>query len=82
MPSTFRQRLSGLLAALPVIIMMTFMNVFITFAVSGVVMIELAAAGHSRIALGAAILTAVIVYTWIVFNHKLRNYIKNQESPE
>lgn len=59
---------------------MTMMNVFITFAVAGIVMLELVTAGHSRIALGAAILTAVIVYTWIVFNHKLRAYIKKQET--
>jgi hypothetical protein len=78
----FRTRLSALLAALPAILLMTFMNVFITFAVAGVVMIELAAAGHSRIALGAAILTAVIVYSYIVFNHKLRAYINKQETTE
>jgi len=75
-----RSGLSRLLAALPAILLITFMNVFITSAVAGVVMIELAAAGHSRIALGAAILTAVIVYSWLVFNHKLRAYIKNQET--
>jgi hypothetical protein len=78
--SDLRKRLSGLLAAVPVIILMTMMNVFITFTVSGVVMLQLVTAGHSRIALGAAILTAVIVYTWIVFNHKLRAYISKQES--
>ncbi len=75
-------KLSRLLAALPAIILMTMMNVFITFAVAGVVMLELVAVGHSRIALGAAILTAVIVYSWIVFNHKLRAYIKKQETLE
>ena len=70
------------MAALPAILLMTFMNVFITFAVAGVVMIELAAVGYSRIALGAAILTAVIVYSWLVFNHKLRFYIQKQETLE
>lgn len=68
------------MAALPAILLTTFMNVFITSAVAGVVMIELAAAGHKYIALGAAILTAVVVYSWIVFNHKLRAYIKSQET--
>jgi hypothetical protein len=79
MPAT-RGKFSRFLAALPAIILLTMMNVFITSAVAGVVMIELAAAGHSRIALGAAILTAVIVYTYIVFNHKLRVYINKQET--
>jgi len=44
-------------------------------------MIQLAAAGHKHLALGAAILTAVVVYSWLVFNHKLRVYIKSQETP-
>ncbi len=69
------------MAALPAILLTTFMNVFITSAVAGVVMIELAAVGHKYVALGAAILTAVVVYSWIVFNHKLRHYIKSQETP-
>jgi hypothetical protein len=78
----FRSGLSRLLAALPAILVMVFVNTFITSAVAGVVLIELAAAGHKYVAFGAALLTAVIVYTWIVFNHKLRAYIKVQESPD
>lgn len=72
-----RSSLSRLLAALPAILLMTFMNVFIASSVAGVVLIQLAAAGHKSIALGASILTAVIVYTWIAFNHKIRAYIKD-----
>lgn len=69
-------RLSKFLAALPAILLMVFMNVFITSAVAGVVMVELVAAyPGSRWPLGAAILTAVIVYSWLVFSYKLRNYI-------
>ncbi len=75
-----RRSLSRLLAALPAILLMTFMNVFIVSAVSGVVLIQLAAAGHKYIALGAAILTAVVCYAWITFNHKLRDYIRAQEN--
>jgi len=78
--SGFRSAVSRLLAALPAIILMTVMNVFITSAVAGVVLIELAAGGHRYVAFGAALLTAVIVYTWLLFNHKLRAYIKAQEN--
>jgi len=78
----FRGKLSRLLAALPAILLITFMNVFITSTVAGVVMIELAAAGHKHVGLGAALLTAVVVYSWLVFNHKLREYIKQQESQD
>jgi hypothetical protein len=69
-----------MLAALPAILLMVLMNGFITSAVSGVVMIEMAAAGHKYLGLGSAILTAVVVYSWLVYNHKLREYIKSLES--
>jgi uncharacterized integral membrane protein len=75
----FRSPLQRLLAVIPAILLLTFMHVFIMSAVSGVVMLELQAAyPGSRWPLGVAILTAVIVLTWMNFNHKLRAYIKNQ----
>jgi hypothetical protein len=77
----FRSKLIQLLAVLPAILLVTFMNVFITSAVAGVVMIQLSAAGHNKVALWAAILVAVIVYSWLLFNHKLRNYIKQETTP-
>jgi hypothetical protein len=80
MPS-LRSRLLKLLAVLPAILLATFMNVFITSAVAGVVMIQLSAAGHNSVALWAAILVAVIVYSWLLFNHKLREYIKQETTP-
>jgi len=67
------------LAALPAILLTTVMNVFITSCVAGVVLIQLAASGHRYVGMGAAILTAVVVYAWLVFNHKLRSYIRMQE---
>lgn len=73
-----RSNLSRLLAALPAILLCTFVNVFITSATAGVIMIEIAASGHPRLGLFASIVTAIVVYFWIVFNHKLRTYIKNQ----
>jgi len=75
-----RSSLLKLLAALPAIVIWTTMNVFITSAVSGLVLIELAAAGYKYIAFGAALLTVVVVYSWLVFNHKLRAYIKSLEA--
>jgi len=78
-----RFSLSRLLAALPAILLLTFFNVFITSTVAGFVMIQLAylTQGHPYlrwIVLPVSIITAVAVYSWIVFNHKLRIYIKNQ----
>lgn len=37
---------------------------------------------HHWVALGLAIFTAIGVYTWIVFNHKLREYIKTRSQNE
>jgi hypothetical protein len=74
-------RTGKLLEAIPAIFLMTLMNVFICSTTAGVVMIQLLAnwqfcQRHSWIALGMAILTAIVVNMWIVFNHKLREYVK------
>jgi membrane protein YdbS with pleckstrin-like domain len=69
-------KLSALLRAAPVIVMMTLINVLITSAVAGVVLIELETYyPGSYWPLGIAILIAVLVYLWIVYNDKLRAYI-------
>lgn len=77
------KRLARLLAALPAILLMTFINVFICFTVAGTVMLELMATGggnkHPYVTLGVAILVAIGTHCWIVFNHKLRAYIRQQE---
>jgi hypothetical protein len=73
-------KLGKLLAALPAILLMTMMNVFISASTSGVVLIQLLAGGCQKyVALGLAVLGAIITYTWLVFNHKLRNYINSKE---
>lgn len=73
-------KFSKLLAALPAILLMAILDVFIVSAVSGVVLIELAASGHRYVGLGAALLTVVVTYSYIRFNHKLRDYIRAQET--
>lgn len=74
------KKLSNLLHAIPAIILVTIVNVFISFTTAGVVLIQLLAAGHNKyLSLGAALLVAIGVHAWIVFNHKLRNYIKDKE---
>jgi hypothetical protein len=81
---SFTDKLLKLLQALPAILLLTFMNVFISGTTASVVMIQLLAnwslcQRHHWIALVLAIITAVVVYTWILFNYKLREYIKNKE---
>ena len=79
--SPLAKKLAGFFAALPAILLMTFINVFICFTVAGTVMLELLAGGGSKypyLCLGTAILVAIGVHCWIVFNHKLRAYIKQQ----
>ena len=71
-------KLNKLLEIILIIMLLTFVNVLITSITSGVVMVQIAAAGYPRLGFLAAIITSIITYTWIVFNHKLRNYIKNQ----
>ena len=72
-----RTRLLKLMAALPAILLTVFMNVFITSATAGVIMLQLQVAyPGAKWPLPVAVLTAVIIYTWILFNHKLRAYIK------
>jgi hypothetical protein len=76
---SFRSRLIRLFAVIPAIVLATIVNVFITFTVAGFVLFTLIERQVSKpVSLGAALLTALIVYSWIVFNHKLRAYIKQQ----
>lgn len=81
--SRLSNRLAGFFAALPAILLMTFMNVLISYTVAATVMLMSMASGlggsHPKLCLVAAILVAIGVHCWIVFNHKLRAYIKQQE---
>jgi hypothetical protein len=53
-------------------------NVLICFSTAGVVMLELLASGCNKyVALGVAILVAIVCNAYIVFNHKIRDFIRN-----
>ena len=81
--SRIRDNVTKFLAILPAILLVTFANVFISFTVAAVVMVQLITTGHHKyLSLGVAILTAIVTHCYIVFNHKIRNYIKQGESNE
>jgi uncharacterized membrane protein len=66
-----------LLAIIPAIFLIALCNVFIAFTTSGVVLIQLLAIGiNKHVSLVAAILTAIGIHAYIVWNHKIRDYIK------
>lgn len=65
-----------IMMAIPVILIITFINVFISSAVAGVIFLQLLSAGHKILAPIIAIIAAVIVYFYILYNHKLKSIIK------
>jgi hypothetical protein len=78
--SGLRDKVTKFLAILPAILLVTFANVFISFTVAAVVMLQLITSGHNKyLALGVAVLVAVVTHFYIVFNHKIRDYIKQGE---
>jgi hypothetical protein len=77
--SSFRKGLFQVRDTLPAILLVTFIEVIIVFATSFLVMILLMlelGQQHSHIVLGTTIMVAVGTQAWIVFNHKIRAYIK------
>jgi succinate dehydrogenase hydrophobic anchor subunit len=79
----FRSLGAKLLAIIPAIILVVFTNVFIAFSTAGVVLIQMLAAGcNKHVSLGAALLVAVLVHSYIVWNHKIRDYIKTRSHNE
>lgn len=69
-------RIVRLLMVLPAILLSLFMNVFITSVVSFTVMAMLAPKMGGIWPLVIAILTAIVVYMWLVFSYKVRSYIQ------
>lgn len=67
--------IDNLMMAIPIIIFVTLMNVFISTSVAGAVFLQLQAAGYSHSAV-ISILVAIIVYLYVWLNHKLRSMIK------
>lgn len=74
------EKLANALAVIPVIVMITFANVLIASIVSGFIFIQLVAVvGWSKgVSLGVAILVAIAVHAYIVFQPKIRNYISRR----
>lgn len=78
--SQIRNKLARLISVLSVVILTTLINVFIAFTTSGVVLIQLLAGGCNKyFSLGVATLVAIGVHIYVVYNHKLRDYIKMHE---
>ena len=66
-----------LLQIVPALILVVFANVFIAFTTAGVVLIQMLAAGYNKhFSLGVALLVAIGVHAYIVWNHKIRDFIK------
>jgi nicotinamide riboside transporter PnuC len=55
---------------------MTMVNTFISFIVSDVLMIQLISCGVNKyLALGVGLFSALVIYFYVVYNHKMRNKI-------
>lgn len=59
------------------VLLLAFGSTFICFMTAASVMIELLNAGVNRyVSLSSGVLTALGCYSFIVFNHKIRNFIQ------
>lgn len=65
-----------ILTVVPVILITTFCNVFISFIVAYEVMLHLISKEYGNWSLWGGVITAILVYSYITFNHKLRSLIK------
>lgn len=75
-----KSNLSDLVRVLPFFIIMTFMNVFITFTASEAVLYLLLDKGADRsLSLAISIVTAMVVMLYISYNHKAKLYFKPKE---
>jgi hypothetical protein len=70
---------ASLLEVLPLIILTTMIEVVICFSAAYVAMMLLApklGPEHSYMVLGVGLMTAVGTQAWLLFNHKIRAYLK------
>ena len=68
---------TNLLLRLPILFIMIFMNVFISFSVGAVVMLQmLLHTKNQTLCLSVSLAAALITYVYILFASKLRDYIK------
>lgn len=76
MKPDFRSFAKRLMAILPALIIMVIANVFIIFSAAAVVLLELMQTNCNKyVALAAALATSCAVYIYINYNHKLKDYI-------
>ncbi len=69
-------KLSRFVAVFPALILLFAINMLITVTIAGIVMLELISLYPGAYwPLFASIAVSVAVYTWLVFNHKLRKYV-------
>jgi hypothetical protein len=68
--------LNKLLVIIPVLLLLTFANVLICFIVSQTFLFQLIELGlNKNLALIISVLVAIGTYTYIIFNHKIRNLL-------
>lgn len=70
--------LKHLLKVFPYVIIMTFANVIITMVISFNLMSYMIFSGYDKyLSFGLSIVMATIVYCYLSFNYKIRNYIND-----
>lgn len=74
-----RGMLTRVFTVLPVLILSTVINVFIVTIVSHVVLFGLIDRYSKHVSLAVAIISAVAVYAWILYNHKLKLTLSSKE---
>ena len=77
--SPFCKGMVQILNTLPAILLVTFVEVTIVFSTGFFTMIALMpklGQQHPHIIVGISIMVAIATQVWIVFNHKIRAYIK------
>ena len=68
---------------IPIVFFTVLINVFIASTVSGFVMLNMMGGGYPKyVSLGVAILIAILTNTYIIYYHRIRNYINNQDVKE
>lgn len=66
-----------LLGIFPYIAILVLMNTLITFTISAVVMMQMTYLGYNKyLSLAIALVVAIATYCYIIFNHQIRNKIK------
>ncbi len=74
-----KEKLIKILTVLPALLLMAAVNLLIAFSTSGVILIQLLSSTwgqqHKYVSLAIALAAAIGVHAYIVFNHKLRDFI-------